>query len=162
MLPLTTFFCQQSSLFILRDLLEWSDLWSRSINLKRSFKGWWSRSLNWSWSLIFQKDQWSLTALCQGLGIAGLNFVHYCYFGMGSGTFWGRFSELRRYVFTHLCILSSFSTTLVPNWENVQLRGSITHSFGYSSRILWTEASRQREREQKTGFRRNGYLFWIG
>ena len=41
----------------------WSDLWSRSINLKQSFRGWWSRSLNWSWSLIFQKDQWSFTAL---------------------------------------------------------------------------------------------------
>ena len=34
MLPLTTFFFgQQSSLFILSDHLEWSDIWSRSINI---------------------------------------------------------------------------------------------------------------------------------
>ena len=62
-LLLTTLFDQQSSLFIVSDLFEWSDLWSRSLNLKQSFRGWWSRSVNWSWSLIFWKDQWSLTAL---------------------------------------------------------------------------------------------------
>ena len=45
-------------------------------NLKQSFKGWWSRSLNWSWSLIFQKDQWSFNSSvtgpqCPSLGTGG-------------------------------------------------------------------------------------------
>ena len=59
-LPLTTFFLA-SRVICLYYLLKWSDLWSRSKNLKRSFREWWSRSLNWSWS--FEKIS-DLLQLC--------------------------------------------------------------------------------------------------